>query len=257
MAALHFPLCLLSRDIDERTIIDDLIGFAIYNSAMKLPEEVVDCEIEDLFDFPGDYEEDNYDHIKMCAYAERVGISLGSLHSISTRHGFCQSYVDNYEIEYGKDAWTQFNSKIIFNVRDGKFSYELFSIICAINAILGKEAKYKRITLERIKAAMNGYKSNEICEKELKQKHYRDDKIISLPDHTLRRRIIKLSDEGLNFFRRYTYKSRETYYSTQIKDEFQLMEQVIEFKSKRKGLDKKQIEMELLNKYGMADEVQW
>jgi len=257
MPTLHFPLCLLSRDCNTKDKIDDLIGFAIYNHAKKIPDEQAEIEVEYIDSFSEDYDEDNYDHIKVRVYAYRVDIKIGCIRSIFAEHEQCDQFIRNYELENGKDAWTQFNVSLLFDVRDGKFDYELFSIVCAVNAIIGKKKQYKRITRERIKAAMNGYKSNEIYQKELKQNRYRTNKLTQLPDHTLSRRLIKLSDEGLNFFRRFTYKSRETYYSTRIACVEELMESVIKHKSKRKGIIKQQKEHELLQKYGLAENVEW
>jgi hypothetical protein len=98
----------------------------------------------------------------------------------------------------------------MFEVLDGRFDFKQFLVLCAFSSILGKKKKFVRITYDRIRYAMYGYKSKKIFEKT-------DTKIELLTDKQLKRIIDILHSK--KFFSKFTYRNRQIYYSTKLEDE--------------------------------------
>ena len=132
---------------------------------------------------------------------------------------------------FGKDAYVQINKDVCFDTRDGKFDYNLFAVICAIKSAIGKTATYKCITKDQIKHRMNGFKSKKIMND--KSHFYLKDinpKLIDLHDKKIERLRDKAAE--LNFYSYFTFKRRQTFYSTRL-NKTQLIEAVYENKEKR------------------------
>ena len=100
--------------------------------------------------------------------------------------------------------------------------------------------------MSRIRAAINGYKSEAIYIKEEKEN---PGKMLTIADRELYRKIEKLVD--WNYFRRYTYNKRLSYYSTKIKDSNELMAMVLNDKAKSKNRIDKDKEYELKKELGL------
>ena len=159
---------------------------------------------------------------------------------------FAEEYCSSFTSEYQQDSWAHIGSDVFWKAKSGQIDYIYFAGICGINAILGDNSKYKRIIMSRIRAAINGYKSESIY---LKEEKKNPGKMLTIADRDLYRKIKKLED--WNYFRRYTYNNRLTYYSTQVKDPNELMGMVLEDRSKRKnGIDKVK-EHKLKKKFGL------
>jgi len=84
-----------------------------------------------------------------------------------------------------------------------------------------------RITLKRIRYAMQGSKSEGVY------RELRGEEIL-LTDKQLKNRTLYLRSK--KFISRFTYKKRETWYSTRIKTVEKLSEKVANYKAYRKGL---------------------
>jgi len=231
-AAFHFPLCLLAQgeSISER--LNNIMEFAIVNEAIKIPDEVWEkgyCEE----DFPEvkEWDPGNLIHQKMLITAKRKRKIISDCFSVFSNYEAVSEYIDEFEIQFGNDMWTRIGVDITWDTLKGDFDYESFAILCAINGILGAKDVYKRITLERIRAAMNGYKKYSIYKEISQSGNLPNNNISEITDRTLYRRLDKLSE--MNFFRKYTYKNRLTYYSTRIGSNKKLAETVCKLKSKR------------------------
>ena len=231
-AAFRFPLCLLAQDGSIKKRLNNIIDFANVNDAIKIPEDV----LEEIFD-EDDYTEitkwdpDNDIHKKMLITAQRKGLRINDCFSVLKTYEAVSEYVTKFELEYGQDMWTRLGASLTWDTYKGIFEYELFAIICAINGILGTKATYKRITINRIRAAMNGYKKYQIYQEFCKSGKLPKNNLSDINDRTLYRRFDKLGE--LNFFRRYTYRKRHTYYSTRVKTVDELVHKVCEAISNR------------------------
>ena len=208
------------------------MDFAIVNEAIKIPDEVLEKDFseEDYLEVkkwdPGDLI-----HQKILIASKRKSTTIYDCFSVFRKYEAVSDYKNSYELKFGGDMWTRIGVDIAWDTLKGDSEYELFAILCAINGILGTQDAYKRITLERIRAAMNGYKKYEIYDKISQSGKLPNNNLSGIKDRTLYRRLDKLSE--MNFFRRYTYKNRLTYYSTRISSNEKLAEAVCKSKSKR------------------------
>jgi len=232
MAAFKFPLCLLAQgeSIDER--IRNIIDFAIVNEALKIPDEAVEkifCE-EDYTEVK-EWDPGVLIHQKILIASKRKAKTNYDCFSMFSNYEAISNYIEKYELEFGNDMWTRIGVDITWDTLKGDFEYELFAIICAINGILGTKEAYKRIILERIRAAMNGYKKYQIYTEISQSGNLPKNNLSEIKDRTLYRRLDKLSE--MNFFLRYTYKKRHTFYSTRIGSIDELVEAVCKMKSIR------------------------
>lgn len=232
MAAFKFPLCLLAQgeSIDER--LHNIMEFAIVNEAIKIPDEVLEKDFsEEDYSEEKEWDPGNLIHQKMLITAKRKRKIINDCFCVFNNFEAISEYLDDFELKFGRDMWTRIGVNIAWDTLKGNFEYELFAILCAINGILGAKDVYKRITLERIRAAMNGYKKYPIYKEISQSGNLPKNNISEITDRTLYRRLDKLSE--MNFFRRYTYKNRLTYYSTRIGSNEKLAEAVCKSKSKR------------------------
>jgi len=78
---------------------------------------------------------------------------------------------------------------------------------------------------------MNGYKKYQIYEEISKSGKLPQNNLSGINVRTLYRRLEKLCEK--NFFRRYTYKNRHTYYSTRVNSTDELVHKVCEAISNR------------------------
>ena len=232
MAAFKFPLCLLAQgeSINER--INSIRDCAIVNEALKIPDEVLEIEFcEDDYTEVNEWDPDDLIQQKILIASKRKGMIIYNCFSVFSNYEVISEYIDEFELKNGKDMWTRIGVDIAWDTFNGDFRYELFAIICAVNGILGTKIPYKRITLKRIRAAMNGYKEYSIYEEISQFDNLPENNLTEIQDRTLRRRLDKLSE--MNFIRRYTYRNRHTYYSTRIGSNDELAESVCKYKSNR------------------------
>ena len=220
----------IEGSINER--ISDIINFAIVNEAVKIQDEV----LEKIFDEEEHTEVNKWDpndltHHKILIVAGRKRATVGNCFSLLKSHEAVSKFIKKYELQYGNDMWTRIGVDIAWDTLNGNFDYDLFAILCAVNGILGTKAAFKRITINRIRAAMNGYKKYPIYKEIIQSGNLSENNLSKIKDRTLYRKLDKLSD--MNFFLKYTYKKRQTFYSTRIATIEELVESVCRVKSNR------------------------
>ena len=231
---LEFPLCCLSYPEDECIKVEMIISYCIVEHSNKV-NSYIHKRIRELErKLPSDFEEYNETHSKVVLAADELAMTVSSIKSTLLYHKTLAEYINDFKAKYGKDAYCRIGKKVCFETRDGKFKYSLFAVLCAIQSILGKTKLYCRITKERIRYRMQGYKSKPIAKQEMQ------DETTLLSDRQIGNRITVLY--GKNFFSKFTYAQRQTFYSTRLSDE-QLREKVKESKiywaEKRAGLNDK------------------
>jgi hypothetical protein len=216
-----FPLCLLTISTVKEKVLASIISYCLVEKALSYKYDVDDLEIlghsvwELESKYP-DYFNDNPLHNKLIKAADFFKVTLGSFNSNISRHKTVLKYISDYQTKYGKDSYSAIDKELLFECRDRGFSYELFTILCAINSIIGKKKKFVRITYDRIRYAMNGYRSKTIYQSAGVNLRF-------LTDRQLKQRIDLLNAK--KFFSKFTYQHRQVFFSTRLNDE-QLREAV-------------------------------
>ena len=240
---LEFPLCCLSYPEENRQKVRMIISFCIVEHSRKITSFIHKRIRELKRELPPDFEEYNEVHSRVVLAADELAMTISHIKVTLLNHKLLNEHINNFTEKYGKDAFCRIGKRICFETKNGQFSYSAFIVLCAIQSILGKTKLYCRITKERIRYRMQGYKSKSIAEQEMR------DKTILLSDRQIGNRINILY--GKNFFSKFTYAQRQTFYSTRLSDE-ELRKKVIESKiywaKKRTGLRDKIVSNEIKTK---------
>jgi hypothetical protein len=235
----EFPLSSLIYLANNRERLNDLIGYCIIKQADKVTSS--NNEINRLFGHLLDerdspllsYNKNSIYHKKILIATSQLGVTIYNVQREIEEHTRVCKAISPYIIRNGNDAYCRIGKKLIFEVREGKFDFKLFSVLCGIQSIL-RDDKFKRITYDRIRYAMHGYKSKTVFEKE-------NPGIKLLTDRQLKRLVDLL--HAKQFFSRFTYGNRQIFYSTKIDNDEQLRETVKQSKlfwekNKSNNLDK-------------------
>ncbi len=218
----QFPLCLLSISKDKEEIISSIISYCIVEKALSYKYDVLDIEEfgfdeDTIQDELFDYDIDNPLHNKVLKSANFFGLELGSIGRNIKTYEKVSKYISDFQIRNGKDSYAAIGKELAFDCRDKGFNFEQFKILCAINSIVGQKKKFVRITYDRIKYAMHGYRSKTIYEKEKPN-------FDLLTDKQLKNRIEFLNAK--KFFSKFTYARRQIFYSTRINSNEELRDAV-------------------------------
>lgn len=214
---IEFPLCCLAYPGMDKAKIDLIISYCIVENSKKIQTQI-DERIDDyIWKIPPGFNKKLKSDKQILLSSKELGISLGNFFRTKENHSILSQYISNYEFKYGKDSYCRMGKKLCFEARDGIFPYRQFAVLCAIQSIIGKTAKFKRLTKDRIRFALLGYKSKAIAQKEITPEQ------ILLTDRQLGTTIELL--HAKKFFSKFTYANRQTFYSTKLNDD-QLFEAV-------------------------------
>lgn len=192
----EFPLCTL-QFIESKTDLEYLISWCIVNHANNLTIG---------------------SHVKRVSESAQYFCISGSNYETRVkRYRDLNSSINYFITKHGKDSYCRIGKSLLFEVRDGQFNFKQFLVLCAIGSIIGKRKKFVRITYERIRYAMHGFRSKALFDK------LNSNGIELLSDKQLKRIIDILHSK--KFFAKFTYQRRQIYFSTRLEDE-QLRESV-------------------------------
>jgi hypothetical protein len=138
-AYFQFPLCLLSYGEHEKERLRAIIDY-----------NVVDYAIKKL---------GNKKKKSLLTSAEILGVSYGDISSALPSWREARDYVERYESRHGTDALVRIGAALLWDCRKGALSYREFSILCAINSIIGRSKSPKRVTQPAVRVRAAGYKS--------------------------------------------------------------------------------------------------
>lgn len=215
----EFPLCTLQL-ISEKHQLDNIISWCIINHLDKLNTGNIHAKFKDS---------QSYFNIT----CPRYELTL-------EKHDSLNYKIEEFISKYGKDSYCRIGKNLLFEVRDGQFAFKQFLVLCAISSILGKRKKFVRITYERIRYAMHGFRSKDLFYKLM------PNNVELLSDKQLKRIIDILHSK--KFFAKFTYQRRQIYFSTRLEDE-QLRDAVknskIYWKKKQLQLIDRSVSMEI------------
>jgi hypothetical protein len=205
---LEFPLCCLSFPDNP---IEHIISYCIVEHAKKvetLIKQRIDEKEFNLEKLPSDFNRRSREHQKIILAADELGITVGNIWNTKTKHEKLADYISTFQLKYGPDSYCRVGKKLCFETRDKKFPYRQFAMLCGIQSILGKQQKFKRITKDRIRYAMLGYKSKTVALTEMDK-----------TERLLTDRQLGITIELLNSKRlitKFTYANRQTFFTTHL-----------------------------------------
>ena len=137
----QFPLCLLTYGKHERERFRAIIDYNVVHYAKtKLggtKRGAIDTAAEIL----------------------RVSYQNIQRSCILGQHKKAAEFVERFEMRHGKDARVRIASSLLWDCYKGGLGYREFSVLCALNSILGKTTVPKRVTQPSLRVRAGGYKS--------------------------------------------------------------------------------------------------
>jgi hypothetical protein len=210
----EFPLCCLIYVGGKRERLAHIAHYYIFNKVYRMDKSI------DLL-------------VRIKIAEDTFNYKIDDINIAAKNYMFISGLLNrNTEIN-GKEPYCRVGKEILVETIKGKFEFQLFSLLAAISAVLGKTAQYKRITKDRLRYAMIGYKAKGI--------YYCDKKGNLAPslDRVIGRLVDILEDKKL--ITKFTYRNRQTFYSTRIKTKKKLAE-LIEVMKLKKQASKLKIE---------------
>lgn len=208
---LEFPLSCLAYPVQEKEKVRMIINYCIVEHSKKI-ETNIDARIKEYDEqkLPSGFDRRNSRHRRILLAAKELDIICGNITGTISDYEKLSKHISNHQIKFGKDSYCTIGQSICFDTMFGKFPYRQFAVLCAIQSCLGKKAKFKRITKDRIRFALMGFKSRSIAVQSLRG----DEKLLS--DRQIGIVIDILHSKG--FFSRFTYANRQSFYSTRFKE---------------------------------------
>jgi hypothetical protein len=137
----QFPLCLLTYGKHERERMSAIIDYSIVNYSKKklgsTKRDAIDTAAEVL-----------------CVNYQNTPLS-----HIVEQWKEVSEFVERFESRHGKDARVRIASSLLWDSYKGGLAYREFSVLCALNSILGKTTSPKRVTQPSLRVRAAGYKS--------------------------------------------------------------------------------------------------
>jgi hypothetical protein len=196
----QFPLCLLAfgRDCKER--LEHIVAYCLYEQARRRNPK-----------FPNSARKTSLDEA-----ATFLGVTIGSHESTIYRWKEADRFAFAWEGRYGKEALVRIGTTLLREAHDKTgVSYREFSVLCAINSMIGSRLTPKRITELSIRVRAAGFKSWKVAQSELPSDESR--KASLLTAHQVRYTLEKL--HGRKFFARARVGARTVKYMLGVTDD--------------------------------------
>ncbi|MBU1101997.1 MAG: hypothetical protein KKA84_16495 [Bacteroidetes bacterium] len=210
---LSLPLSSLTYTGTYRDMVSDMIDYGITTFAFS----------KDWGEFKNDDEEILAETV-YSAYQKVFELKKYSGSQLLKGYNRMKSIVDPFEEKYKKDAYFRVPIGLIMDAYNGNFPERKLRVYCAIRSILGCKNKFLRISYDRIRRCMLGYK-NEISFNEAGH--------VALSDRQIGYTVRQLMEAGL--LSSYTYRRRVKYYSTVYKNPEEIAEALAIRLKKKKG----------------------
>lgn len=207
----QFPLCLLAYHKDRRERMETIIAHALVTTGIRMERNMTEKERQGA--------PSNYSHRAVECSASYCGVSPGDYKRVVKRSQDADRFISEWKSSDRKTPIVRMLTKIVFEVRDGKgMTYDDFSILCAINAAMGRKT-HAVVTKPRIRAGMMGYNSGswlfsqdgELTADGIALLSRRDDGAQPYTPKQLRHALDRLEKRGC--FSRFRASARRTYFS--------------------------------------------
>ena len=135
----HFPLCLLAYGDDEKKRLHFIISYNVVTFARGSGKKLTLESLE--------------------AAQEALGVACEDPFAHENRWAHADPFVQRRERAHGKDAFVRIGCQLVWDCLSGALSYREFSLLCALNSVLGRTKRPKRITQPSLRVRAAGYKS--------------------------------------------------------------------------------------------------
>jgi hypothetical protein len=149
----HFPLCLLAFRKDDSDRLQHIVSYCVCEHAQRLTRTSANV--------PWD--------TALYAAAKFLNVNIGSGEVTTNRWKAATRFVRQWQNRYGRDASVRIATALLWEAHDNTgLTYREFSILCAVNSVIGKRRSApRRITEPSIRVRAAGFKSWKVATREL------------------------------------------------------------------------------------------
>lgn len=187
---LEFPLCAIHGVVENKDLLVSILSWCVVCKANESDE--------------GEFEH------RIINAARKMKMEVCFIEDCIERYNVLNWHISSFIQKNGKDSYCRIGKDLFFEAISGGFNIENFCVYCGIQSVIGKKKKFVRITYDRIRYAMLGYRSKEIFEKNSLKRSF-------LTDRQIKRIVDILNSKQL--FSKFTYARRCVYYSTRLNDD--------------------------------------
>ena len=135
----QFPLSLLGYGGDKEETLNAILSYNIVEYARRTGKSITRKTLKGA--------------------QKALGVECADPLAHEERWRRAAAFVQRRERAYGKDAFVRIGCQLVWDCLNGSLSYRDFSLICAINSVLGRSKKPRRITEPDVRVRAAGYKS--------------------------------------------------------------------------------------------------
>ncbi len=216
----QFPLCALAYGANHeqrfQTIVSwccDTAGAGLYEkmNRAKLKEYALNYGRES---WPGCVSRNETRHLQFLAGMRKLEVCNGHIPSMIERVGSLQSFIDAMQNKHGRAPHVRIRNDLFWDAVKGVMPYRHFAVLAAIYACIGAKKYPVRITRDRIRAGMLGYKSPAMMTNEVMEQRQDKELFEVLTDRQIRTVLDHLEETSL--FARVQTSARVVYFSNRM-----------------------------------------
>jgi len=197
----QFPLCLLAFGENYKDRLRAIISYCLCEEARrrnpKFPKSARNTSLDEAATF--------------------LGVTIGSHDNTIRRWKDVDRFVCQWEHRNGRDALVRIGTALLWEAHNNTgVSYREFSVLCAINSIIGRRQSVpKQITEPSIRVRASGFKSWKIAQSELPSAESRKKRLLT--PHQVRYTLKKLHQR--KFFARARVGAKTVKYMLRVTDD--------------------------------------
>jgi hypothetical protein len=152
----QFPLCLLAFGSDYMDRLKHIVSYCLCEHAERLNRNLSGASA------------DTPSPTALCEAATFLHVNVASHDATVERWKLASWFIEGWEERFGKDASVRIATSLLWEAHNNTgLTYREFSILCAINSVIGDRSTPIRITERTIRIRAAGYKSLIVVRREL------------------------------------------------------------------------------------------
>ena len=200
----HFPLCLLAFGSDYKDRLQHIVSYCLCEHALRLNRKLNRA----FADIPS--------QTALCEAATFLHVNMASNHATVERWKLANWFIEGWEERFGKDASVRIATTLLWEAHNNTgVTYREFSILCAINSVIGDRSAPIRITERTIRIRAAGYKSSTVLRREVDRDKSRAVQLLT--PHKVRYTLERLHERRL--FARARVRAKTVKYMVGVLDD--------------------------------------
>jgi hypothetical protein len=210
----QFPLALLAYGSSKSERLNAIVDLCCVNAGKKqmqtFDESCTMAMAEALQNPPAGLDLEKEDHLILALGMKILNITGGDANRMIKAAAAAEKFLRDHDGRQGASPFVRVGSSIFWEAYKEQFDYRTFSVLCAVNAIIGSKP-YCRLTRGRIINAQLGYKSAAVSAAMFSK---RSDGLYHLTESQCRTVLEKLENKKLIV--RCQVSPRKTMFSTRM-----------------------------------------